>query len=669
MMKKYLMTGIAALAISAGFTSCSKDDFEPMTQAQIDKAKYDQAFRNYVGGTIAAGQTWGFGNTNASRAFTRAFTPSNLSSESSWDGWVSAPAAEDYKTEVPTENCYPMNEYWRGTGTYYVQDATAPNGVVELQPYNGNAIIYMSGSKKVSFTNPGDGADNVRFYVIPGADIHFTTTFNYQKAKNLAMYIAPGAKVTFDQDMSANVIVYNKGEFVVEGICGPYDKGAIYNDGGTITCKKTLNVFNNNSQVINNGNITVYEDVNIEGSGHFRNAEDGVITVTGNTIVNSNNCSWINDGNYRTGDFSYTAGSTDVKNNCMLTVDNLFFIDLGETDKNYFQLNGGAGVLTKDFKALGPGYIYMGSNSVFKVTDTAYMGITKDEYGIYGPATGDYAVFQAKNVVRAEGIDANQGFVVNYFQNLYVVAETHFENGYSDKSAEQQANGEVGVQPYYRVADGAALYVNNEKPNIKILASDCNPGFEGDESSEEPTPGDDPTPSDDPTDDPVEETTLGDLRIMGEDLSAIEAGDFDFNDIVIDVKFDASNAILILRAAGGTLPLRIAENDQWEVHTLFGVGEKVMVNTAHGRHHEYEPVEIKLPFGVTSPAEAKNIKLEVMKSGEWQELTAEISEPAAKLAVGTDCEWLDERTSIKDVYKSFVEWASENPNLSQWWKQ
>ena len=167
----------------------------------------------------------------------------------------------------------------------------------------------------------------------------------------------------------------------------------------------------------------------------------------------------------------------------------------------------------------------------------------------------------------------------------------------------------------------------------------------------------------------MEETTLGDLRIMGEDLSAIEAGDFDFNDIVIDVKFDASNAILILRAAGGTLPLRIAENDQWEVHTLFGVGEKVMVNTAHGRHHEYEPVEIKLPFGVTSPAQAKNIKLEVMKSGEWQELTAEISEPAAKLAVGTDCEWLDERTSIKDVYKSFVEWASENPNLSQWWKQ
>ena len=93
-----------------------------------------------------------------------------------------------------------------------------------------------------------------------------------------------------------------------------------------------------------------------------------------------------------------------------------------------------------------------------------------------------------------------------------------------------------------------------------------------------------------------------------------------------------------------------------------------MVNTAVGQHYAKEPVEIQLPFGVTSSAEAKNIKLEVKKNGEWIELTAEVAEPASKLAVGVDCEWLDERTSIKDVYTDFVEWATKNPSMSEWWK-
>ena len=59
-MKKYLMSGIAALSIFAGFTCCSnKDDFEPMTQEQIQEAKYAEAFVK-VFGQPAANQTWGF---------------------------------------------------------------------------------------------------------------------------------------------------------------------------------------------------------------------------------------------------------------------------------------------------------------------------------------------------------------------------------------------------------------------------------------------------------------------------------------------------------------------------------------------------------------------------------------------------------------------------------
>ena len=64
-MKKYLMTGIAALAMCAAFTSCSKD-VEPITQDQINQLEAEKVFQNYqkafiaTFGQPAANQTWGF---------------------------------------------------------------------------------------------------------------------------------------------------------------------------------------------------------------------------------------------------------------------------------------------------------------------------------------------------------------------------------------------------------------------------------------------------------------------------------------------------------------------------------------------------------------------------------------------------------------------------------
>ena len=67
-MKKYLMTGVAALALCAGFTACSHDeDFSfneneyVESQKALIEAKYQQAFVNAFG-QPAKNQTWGFGN-------------------------------------------------------------------------------------------------------------------------------------------------------------------------------------------------------------------------------------------------------------------------------------------------------------------------------------------------------------------------------------------------------------------------------------------------------------------------------------------------------------------------------------------------------------------------------------------------------------------------------
>ena len=70
-MKKYLMTGMAALAISAAFTSCSKDtDVYNSGVVNENNAvtiveQYNQKFLKYVGANsvadIPSNQTWGFG--------------------------------------------------------------------------------------------------------------------------------------------------------------------------------------------------------------------------------------------------------------------------------------------------------------------------------------------------------------------------------------------------------------------------------------------------------------------------------------------------------------------------------------------------------------------------------------------------------------------------------
>ena len=75
------MTGVAALAICAAFTSCSKsgdDIYNPeaagqMKADQITQA-YNEAFIKYVGGPIASNQDWGFNSDAARRSNTRAAT-------------------------------------------------------------------------------------------------------------------------------------------------------------------------------------------------------------------------------------------------------------------------------------------------------------------------------------------------------------------------------------------------------------------------------------------------------------------------------------------------------------------------------------------------------------------------------------------------------------------
>ena len=154
-------------------------------------------------------------------------------------------------------------------------------------------------------------------------------------------------------------------------------------------------------------------------------------------------------------------------------------------------------------------------------------------------------------------------------------------------------------------------------------------------------------------------------RIIAEDLNVNgENSDFDFNDIVLDVKLTSSGADCILQAAGATLPIRINGEDRLEVHKLFNVDQKIMVNTNASSNGESRIPVIFSIYGSFSSVD--DILIQVNKGSEtspnWIPLFAKRGDAACKMVVKDTFVWPDERVSLKKVYPKFVEWV-EDPTV------
>ena len=159
-----------------------------------------------------------------------------------------------------------------------------------------------------------------------------------------------------------------------------------------------------------------------------------------------------------------------------------------------------------------------------------------------------------------------------------------------------------------------------------------------------------------------------DIRIIAEDLSASEGSDFDFNDVVFDVKYgypEWNKTTIILQAAGGKLPLRIGVlDDEHEVHKLFGVSLNTMVNTEDWTAHK-DPVTftIDVQYGSWN---INNLPIWVQKGSDWVLLTAHKGKAASKIAVSTDYKWVKELKDISNAYKNFDTYVTNC--TPEWWK-
>lgn len=457
-------------------------------------------------------------------------------------------------------------------------------------------------------------------------------------------------------------------------------------NGGTVNVAngKTLNM-------VNQARLVVLPGGRLTGKGKVEvnngNAE-GQENYNGGTIdvatFNNNFGKFYNYGKFLVNEYQGGAQESNFYNHSLVVIDHFagtgstanarvfnacqFYVKNNARIRNYEGIQGSALIVGKQLMFSSsedgtstPTYVGLAAGALVKAgslynNGTSWTGPTEGGYAVLTIGQFDYMNWQQDHP--EEG-----GYFAN---NIYLQADILDNvpdgNGYHQTDASDTQNHALSIAEY-KFKNIVANAVGNgnvriiEKGSTEIIPADedfnlgvegCTPGFNGDIPPVTP-------PS---TDDEWEE-----IRIIAEDLTINDAAgisDFDFNDIVFDVKRYTKGAKtgtveVILRAAGGTLPLYLSKIDpEWEVHKLFGVVQSVMVNT-NAVGGASKPIVTKTLdagtySGTTIQEIANSIKIIVTKNGENVELTAVRGKVASKIAVGTDYDWCNERQDIDQKY-------------------
>jgi len=162
-------------------------------------------------------------------------------------------------------------------------------------------------------------------------------------------------------------------------------------------------------------------------------------------------------------------------------------------------------------------------------------------------------------------------------------------------------------------------------------------------------------------------------RIIAEDLAADEGSDFDYNDVVFDATLanewlaseNANKLVahITLRAAGGTMPLYVADK---EVHELFGVDTGTMVNTGRVSRPYVQFTAIIGEPDWSNTKTIKDIPIKVVTNNGEIFLQSNKGEASEKLCVDKSYVWCSERQPIQDKYPEFPRYVTDR-NV-QWYQ-
>jgi hypothetical protein len=551
-MKKYLMIGFVA---AVAFTSCSKNDFVTTTQEQIDQAKYDQAFENYVGGKVASNQDWGFGLS------TRAFTRGHNANGNEWAaaGWNVPPVLTDGQKERVYKyfQCHDNLTYTSPGWTDFWVQQVYKGGTDANNSFSQTAEKYTSANG--GLVTGSDHMDHLE--AINGTFHDHINNFNFGDCNDW------GGRMLMVSSTTASFGYFNS-----DGSLGHTDYTGLVD-------WETIEEWGN----ANNVGATLADGWNRSFMGFDFEQVVGEDIYQGNALYS---------------DMPGFSGYIWDGENVIEIID------------GYDENKGWAPIFKEGYETLK----YNGQTvRNLKNETNQYCGDRKwkDNGDFLEEATSDNnnAIIIYKDGKKC----LNMPFINEMLANKYLPVATK------------------NFREWVKVQGGADGYFSDWIVTL-IQATNC------------------------------------DLRIIAEDLNANQSdNDWDFNDIVLDIKYGttAETTKVILRAAGGTMKLRIAENDEWEVHKLFDVDVNTMVNTnwTGSNSAKKDPVVVPYDKAIPNAAAAKALKLEVFKNGTWQELTANTGEPACKIGVKPSFQWLNERASIKKQYPEFTKWVTQDPTI------
>ena len=193
-MKKYLMTGIAALAMGGTFTSCGPDmDSYGGNIEDYVKQSYEQKFIERFG-EPAPNQTWGFGSSTVAGA--RGMTRTLPEKPSFRDtNPVKKPTMPNYSNTVPSDAQYAKTyqNYKNGDKIYIDNDFNSLNN-----PQNfSDLVIYADGTNVSYGGDTNQNGNGTVFVVTQNSTLTLTKVQN-----NLTVYLAPGATLKLPNDVT-----------------------------------------------------------------------------------------------------------------------------------------------------------------------------------------------------------------------------------------------------------------------------------------------------------------------------------------------------------------------------------------------------------------------------------------------------------------------------------
>ena len=626
-MKKYLMTGITALAICVGFTSCS-NDIDALTQEELNELNAQKIIKNYekafeaTFGKPAANQTWGFGDPVETTRTRR-----NLADGNEWGAPTNDPTEVDRGWIVPDT----LTDGQRLRVTRYFQ--THPY-LTYVDPQWTNFFVqqvYTGGTNVLT----GNESYKNKDYA-PSPEV-------YRSADKLSTEAA---------DITSNKLNYLFAYGETEHINN-------FN-GATASYKPVLETGEdvNNGKKHNDRINLMYESSTYDFS--YQNAYSSVrhgqpyVALAGAQTIDE----WADSVKNATGEIigepvyygtSYSGKPNSYWNRSFLGCDLELLI--GE------EIYAGTNMKLTDASSLGAQGRFVNGEYTAGIPEGEYMynnqpvRYLKNNQNQYG---GDLIKLNDSDICydyRRKWTDEGG----NHDEYVGKVLDTKkfddlLKDGYLPVAGTNLKNWvkPLPVADHY-YSDWIVTLTEAKRQNEIIV-----------------------------------DPTSFSLRVMAEDLSATERSDYDFNDVVFDVvwKVGDNYATIYLKAAGGTLPLRIGSTDGEggiEVHEQFGVQTNIMVNTHWAGTNGVDGKTAQpftVPFSVTaSNADAgittadfnaavnTQISVEVEKlvnssTGEkkWFGLYANQGQVCCKFGCPTTYNWVSERTNIDRVYQ-FSNWV------------